>query len=144
MTTVNQITIPPEEAPERLFNHEYILSYFKKEGWLLNDHMPGMYYGGRFLLSSSTQPGSDSLPCFLLLYVFSGSGTLIRQGGTLFLSEKTVLFLNCEDEASVQLRIAPSEMDCAMFFLRPDEAAAYYNLLNTKTPPCLSSPLLPI
>ncbi|MCD7841445.1 MAG: helix-turn-helix transcriptional regulator [Lachnospiraceae bacterium] len=140
MDTVNQIMPPPEEAPERLFHYESVLSFFEKEHWLLNDHMPGMYYGGRFRLSSTTQLRSDSLPGFLLLYVFSGSGTLLRQGSSLFLSERSVLFLNCESEESLQLRNAPPEMDCAMFFLRSDEAAEYYGLLNAQAPPLLSLP----
>ncbi len=141
MDTGNQMINSPEDAPEMFFHHESVLSYFEKEHWLLNDHMPGMYYGGRFRLSSTTQLRSDSFPCFLLLYVFSGSGTLLRQGSALFLSERSVLFLNCESEESLQLRIAPPEMDCAMFFLRSDEAAAYYDLLNAQAPPLLSLPL---
>ncbi len=140
MDTVNQIMTPPEDAPEMLFHYESVLSYFKKEDWLLNDHMPGMYYGGRFRLSAKTQLRSDSLPCFLLLYVFAGSGTLLWQGSSLFLTERSVLFLNCEGGDPLQLRIAPPEMDCAMFFLRPDEAAAYYDLLNPKMPPLLTQP----
>ncbi len=140
MDTGNQMINPPEDAPEMLFHYESVLSYFEKEDWLLNDHMPGMYYGGRFRLSSSTQLRSDSLPGFLLLYVFSGSGTLLRQGSSLFLTERSVLFLNCESGEPLQLRIAPPEMDCAMFFLRPDETAAYYDLLGTQAPPMLTQP----
>ncbi|MCC8105613.1 MAG: helix-turn-helix transcriptional regulator [Clostridiales bacterium] len=140
MDTGNQIITFPEEAQEKFFHFESVLSYFEKEDWLLNDHMPGMYYGGRFRLSAATQLRSDSLPCFLLLYVFSGNGTLIRQSNPLFLSERSVLFLNCEGGEPIQLRIAPPEMDCAIFFLRPDEAAAYYDLLNPQVPPLLTQP----
>ncbi|MCD7744279.1 MAG: helix-turn-helix transcriptional regulator [Lachnospiraceae bacterium] len=140
MDTANQSMNPLEEAQETFLHFESVQSYFEKEHWFLNEHMPGMYYGGRFRLNSSTQLRSDSLPGFLLLYVFAGSGTLIWQGSSMFLSERDILFLNCESGEPLQFRIAPPQMDCAMFFLRKDEAAAYYDLLGSQAPQLLTQP----
>jgi len=103
---------------------------FAQENWHLEDHMPGLCYGGRFRQTSTWQIRADGLPCYLLLYAFSGNGTLSHPDGTLFLQERNLLFLS--QNIPFQMRIAPGGMDCALFFLRSEEVTPYHHALGEK------------
>ncbi|MCD8396605.1 MAG: helix-turn-helix transcriptional regulator [Lachnospiraceae bacterium] len=111
---------------------------FALENWHLEDHMPGLYYGGRFHPASTWQMHVNGLPCFLLIFVFSGSGTLSHPDGTFFLQERNLLLL--EHDIPFQVRIAPGGMDCALFFLRSGEVLPYYHAIGQKMLPPLSFP----
>ncbi len=99
-----------------------------KSSWYLEDHMAGLYFGGKFDSETEKRFHLETAPCYLLLYVFSGSGAFSIGDRTRFLSQRNVLFLDCIRPTS--LHITPSGMSFGIFFLRREEVTPYYRQLS--------------